>query len=222
MEVIEELDEKIKVYHDKLKRIKKLREDANALNQEKQNTEDEIKIECENIKNLKQEEIIDIQLSDLLNQIATNLGISVNDLDVIITVKQGIYDLELKSLPSNVSLSCLNISLRDGKNILCEEISMFNDLEEIENDGKSLLNHCILEPSINARHSLIIKENIDDIICHFKLEAIDYENYRENYILPDAIRKCLLNSEKEKGKQYIKRWKNFHLFIILFAYKNKL
>lgn len=207
MAVIEELDEKIRFYHEKLEEAKELRKETERLNAEIIKNEDKIKSEYRQISKLKKEEILAIKLGDLIKQIAWILDVDEKELETKLTVKSSIYDKTEDTLPrylfeeDTLFPSYLNIKQKEGKSILNEEVFIFSNLGEIENDGKSLLSHCDFVQGCGTSYSLVINENIDDIICHFKLETIDYENYK-NYLLPDAIRGCI---EKQEGKQYAKK-----------------
>ena len=208
MAVIDEVDEKIKIYREKIAHALELREEVESLTKTISQTEEMIKCECAEFNALKKEEVITIRIGDLLEEISELTDININELETKITVVNGIYTKNVKDIPNNLIkgnipfVSYLNIHDKAGKKILCEEVSIFDNLEEIEADGENLLSHCTLEKGCGARKVLVINKDVENIICHFKLEALDFENYKDNYLLPRALRNCLEYETKEKGRQY--------------------
>lgn len=218
MVVMNELDEKIKFYQDKKEHTQKLRKDVNKLKEEIVNAENEIETQSRIFIDLKNEEIGSVKFGDLLEKISEWSKIDLCALDSRIIVLHGIYAdakedvLRYQNNNFNQKDSILNIKVKNGPVICNKELSMFHNLEEIQADGISLLDHCSLIPTICSRSDLVVSENIKDIICNFKLEAVDYNNYKEDsfgQMLPDVIRECLkeglvIETNKPKIKELVK------------------
>jgi len=218
VEVISSLDEKIKLYQDKKQEIRDLRGNIDSM--KKQILDDEILIKEKylNVQSLKNEVIAVIRFGDLLQKMSYLKKISPGKMNGNITVLNGIYDESIEDI-SRREVKYFNswISIEsDSGSIICNrELPLFNSLIDVQADGVPLLDHCIIIPKKFKRGDLVVKDNIDDIICRFTLEAVDYNNYNDlfGYILPDTIRECINEGlVMDEPKQLI-MWVKTHFFV---------
>ena len=209
MVVVSSIDEKIKYYQDKKQEISSLRGNIDSM--KKQISEEELLIKEKylNVTNLRNEVIAVIRFGDLLKKMSDLKKIKLDKMKANITVLNGIYDESIEDI-SKRKIYCFNSwinVLLDGDIICNKELPIFNSLIDIQADGVPLLDHCVIIPQMFERGDLVVKENIDDIICHFTLEAVDYNNYNDlfGYILPDSIRECINDGLIiEDSKQLVK------------------
>ncbi len=217
MVVINELDEKINLYQRKKTEAINLRKRIDSFKQEIVEMEDLIQNSIQDANEINSEKIASIQMKDLLEQVSFLTGIKKENLEAEIIVSSMIFDDKKDELVDNIGKNSLNSRLRikdkSGLVICNQELSLFDSLDQIQADERILLDHCNLVPTICNLHRLVIADSIEDIICNFKLESIDYTNYDDNkysHVLPDAIRSCIkkgLVVNENPTKQLVKSLK---------------
>ncbi|MBR3362712.1 MAG: hypothetical protein IKG40_02170 [Bacilli bacterium] len=203
-----DVDNKISKYLETNRIALILRKEVEHLQNLIQNLEDSINDVNEKSKELSNEIIASIRVDELLTKISKLLKVNKNEIEIKITVISGTYANKLSELygykrdDAKDLNSYLSIKLKDGTNICTKDLRLFNDLNEIQADGYILLRHCCLEKTNHQRHDLVINKNISDIICNFRIDAIDPNNYEDKEIvLPMAIRECIKETnQKEKIK----------------------
>ena len=205
MAVAVEVDKKVSSYHDKMRYAVHLRKKIDDLKQAIVELESLKKDFINQAGDIKKELIGIIKIEDLLEQITFLTGIDKENLEINLDVVDGIYedkkeDITCYRTNNSTFMSRLFIKIKNGPVICNQYLSLFNSIEAIQADGKTLLDHCTLVPIINARKTLVVTKNIEDIICYFKLESVDYDNYEDSeygHVLPDAIKSCI-NDEYKK------------------------
>ncbi len=202
-----DVDSKISKYLETKRVTISLRKEVEQLQILMRNLEDLIKEENKQVKDLENEVIASIKVENLLDKISKLLNIDKNKIDVIITVISGTYAKTLEELygyerkDAKDLKSYLSIKLKDGTNICTKDLRLFNSLNEIQADGYILLRHCKLEATIFQRYNLIVNKNINDIICNFRIDALDINNYEgQELVLPNAIRECINDENIERKK----------------------
>ena len=203
-----DVDKKISKYKETKRIAKGLRKEAEQLQSLIENLEEAIYDENQIAQKLNNEIIASIKVGDLIEKIAGLLNVNQDEIQVEIIVISGTYAKSLKELygykreDAKDLNSYLSISLKDGTHICTKDLRLFNDLGEIEADGYILFKHCRLEKGKFQRSNLIVDKNIDDIICNFRIDAINFDNFDDNEaILPMAIRECIEEAKlKEKRK----------------------
>ncbi|MBR2833472.1 MAG: hypothetical protein IKE75_03460 [Bacilli bacterium] len=194
-----DVDKRIMQYHEAKRAALSLRKEVEELSSLIENLEGLISFENEKSRLLGDEVIASIKVGDLLNKISSLLDVKVEDLVTNITVVGGTYEGDIKSLygfrredPSTLN-SRLCILKTDGTILVSKDLRLFNDLNEMQADGYILLRHCTLKKGRFMRSDLVVSDNVNDIICNFRVDAVDYENYGDGLdrVLPMAIRECI-------------------------------
>ena len=178
-----------------------------------------------------------ISLEDLITELSSLTGISILDMGIKIETNVGYWGknnirkmLELMNL-SDQHLSCTGnynknnfweITLfadkgthpRKDKQAFCYEMSFKLNLEELQSDGKSLLEHCSTKVGYDDMQGLhytrlVIDKNIGSLNCNLSLNNIVQDEITEGYfrrwyptdLLTQAIINCVERQNEQKHQK---------------------
>ena len=207
--------------------------------------------------NLLASDKVCISLEDLITELSSLTGISILDMGIKINTNVGYWGknnirkmLELMN-SSDQHLSCTGnynknnfweITLfadkdkhpRKDKQAFCYEMSFKLNLEELQSDGKSLLEHCTTKVSYDDMQGLhytrlVIDKNIGSLNCNLSLNNIVQDEITEGYfkrwyptdLLTQAIINCVERQNEQKRPKSSSIFKDKGLIKKLTPSKNK-
>ncbi len=144
--------------------------------------------------------ICDLKLCDLLQEMANikQADIVCVKLELVPNFEDNqsndILDLEykMKHWGSNLSVKYAN-----GEEENYQYIHLFNSIEDVELDGKTLLEHATFRKTPEYTTRVILNKDMDDIVCHLDLDYCF--NKDKDFNVENGIGKAVLNCVN-KGK----------------------
>lgn len=169
---------------------------------------------------------ISVKLGDLIKELSLLEGIDTSEIYTNVKTKPiSFLNKHSENISESISMICSDYNtdwmlLLTGKPTLCESLSfayvikLNSSLNDIQADGKTLLEHCIVDVEydmVSEKYYIVlnIKKDIDNLILNIPLKYLARSDTNEWYpadIMIQAVINCVEKSqEKEASKDNVKK-----------------
>lgn len=200
---------------------KKLEKNIISLSDKKAALRKELRDVCKELEEcykkqieLKQIESVKIKFGDLLDELK-----QINESDITKIDLQALNFFastnHYETINGDMKFfgSKLTISFENEEVLYYSGFHIFEDLAEIQADGKTLLEHCSLD---EKNCNLVVDKNIEDVICHINLKGnhsvfdatvLDNDSLLEQAVYSLIDKNKVLDIEHTKEKEQVKQKK---------------
>ena len=225
------LEKKIDEYQEKESEISLLEGAIQQINEEIQRTkiqplQDAIEEKKQEKTNLGRKTTVDIRFWDLVEELSELTGISPDDmLADVYGLDYGKENDTLEDFARKKPSQCFRAIISNNKDgwyrarmnredgDFYYDIVFYSSLNEIQADGRRLIEHCYIEKfrvygrSHDPMSTALFTNPKDtkDIICHFKLRDIAQPHEYDGYYPVDLITQAIINLENRKRKQSLEK-----------------
>ena len=110
------------------------------------------------------------------------------------------FDDEMRFFGSNLDIKFAN----DEDFLSYRRLFIFDSVEDMQADGKTLLEHCSFSPLFkdDALGYMVVDKDIEDIVCHFSLDNIFSAKFVDNSSLLEQAVYSLIEKDKILDIEY--------------------